>query len=60
MQSAHEIARERLIESKTKSRAHYDEGTGEVMFKVGDKVLLFDESVRRGRPKKLGTQWVGP
>ena len=29
-------------------------------FKVGDKVLLHDESVRRGRTKKLEAPWVGP
>jgi hypothetical protein len=23
-------------------------------------VLLFDESVRRGRSKKLGAKWIGP
>jgi len=27
---------------------------------VGDKVLLFDETVRRGRSRKLSTQWIGP
>jgi len=28
--------------------------------RVVDKVLLFDESVRRGRSKKLGAKWIGP
>jgi len=33
----------------------------EKIFKVGDKVLLHDETVRRGRSKKnLETQWIGP
>ena len=27
---------------------------------MGDKVLLYDESVRRGRSKKFGTKWIGP
>jgi len=27
---------------------------------VGDKVLLFDETVRRGRSRKLSAQWIGP
>jgi hypothetical protein len=27
---------------------------------VGDKVLLFDETVRRGRSWKLNGQWIGP
>ena len=26
---------------------------------VGDKVLLFDETVRRGRSRKLSAQWIG-
>jgi hypothetical protein len=28
--------------------------------KVGDKVLLYDETIRRGRSKKLSPQWLGP
>jgi hypothetical protein len=27
---------------------------------AGDRVLLFDETVRRGRSKKLRSQWIGP
>ena len=27
---------------------------------MGDKVLLYDESVRNGRSRKLSAQWVGP
>ena len=27
---------------------------------MGDKVLLFDESVRRGISKKLSSLWIGP
>jgi hypothetical protein len=27
---------------------------------VGDKVLLFDETARRGRSRKLSAQWIGP
>jgi hypothetical protein len=60
MQSAHEVARSKLIESKEKSKSNYDRKTGEVKIKVGDTVLLFDKSVRRGRSKKLSAQWIGP
>jgi hypothetical protein len=28
--------------------------------KKGDKVLLYDESLRRGRSRKLSAQWAGP
>jgi hypothetical protein len=31
----------------------------ETKIKVGDKVLLFDESVRRNRSKKLSPQRIG-
>jgi len=27
---------------------------------MGDKILLYDETVRRGRSKKLELQWIGP
>ena len=60
MQSAHEVARQRLISSKEKSKEYYDKGSEDVEFKVGQKVLLFDETVRRGRSKKLSPQYVGP
>ena len=33
---------------------------GETKLQVGDKVLLFDETVRRGRSRKLSAQWIGP
>lgn len=60
MQAAHAIARDRLIESKTRSKVDYDRKIVQIAVKVGDRVLLFDESVRRGRSKKLSAQWIGP
>jgi hypothetical protein len=27
---------------------------------VGDKVLLYDETVQWGRSRKLSSQWIGP
>jgi hypothetical protein len=60
MQSAHEVARQRLISSKEKSKEYYDKGSEEVEIKAGQKVLLFDEMVHRGRSKKLSPQYVGP
>jgi len=38
----------------------YDRSVNEKIFKVGDTVLFHDETVRRGRSKKLESQWVGP
>jgi hypothetical protein len=54
------VARERLISRKEKSKEYYDKNTKETTLKVGDKVLLYDETVRRGRSKKLSSQWLGP
>ena len=52
LQSAHAIARENLLQGKAKSKAHFDKKTVQIALQVGDKVLLFDESVRRGRSRK--------
>ena len=60
MQTAHAIARNRLIEIKTRSKIDYDRKIVHIAVKVRDKVLLFDESIRRGRSKKLSAQWLGP
>jgi len=60
MQAAHAIARDRLIESKTRSNIDYDRKIVQIAVKMGDRVLRFDESVRRGRSKELSAPWIGP
>jgi hypothetical protein len=45
-----------LVESKGKSKEHYDKTAGPTKLQVGDKLLLFDETVRRGRSRKLRAQ----
>ena len=60
MQAAHAIARDRLVESKVRIKQDYDKTVVQIALKLGDKVLLFDESVRRGRSKKLCAKWIGP
>jgi hypothetical protein len=60
LQTAHKIAREKLISSKEKSKEYYDRDAKETTFKIGDRVLLYDETVRRGRSRKLCSQWLGP
>ena len=60
MQTAHAVARDRLLEGKVRSKRDYDKMTVQLTLKVGDKVLLFDQSVKRGRFKKLGAKWIGP
>jgi hypothetical protein len=60
VQSAHEVARQKLITNKEKSKAYYDKDTEECEIRVGHNVLLFDETVCRGRSKKLSPQYIGP
>ena len=60
LQTAHEQAHQSLIRNKEKSKEYYDRTAEPSKFKIGDKFLLFDETVRRGRSRKLGAQWIGP
>ena len=60
MQSAHEIARQKLLISKEKSKEYYDKVYEKCEIQVGQKILLFDETVRRRRSKKLSLQYIGP
>jgi len=60
LQTAHEVARQKLITAKNKSKEYFDENSQEFQLHVGDKVLLYDETVRRGRSRKLSAQWIGP
>jgi hypothetical protein len=55
LQTAHQVAKGNLMRSKD-----YDKNTEEMRVQVGDKVLLFDETVRCGRSRKLSSQWIGP
>jgi len=52
-------AKENLKE-KSKAKGYYDKTAKETKFKVGDKVLVYDETLRRGRSKKLDALWTGP
>ena len=38
----------------------YDKTSQERIFQMGDTVLLYDETIRRGRSKKLKSKWIGP
>jgi hypothetical protein len=60
LQTAHHIAKKNLIASKVRSEDYYDKGTEEMKIEVGDKVLLYDETMRRGGSRKLSSQWIGP
>jgi hypothetical protein len=60
LHSAHEVARQKLISSKEKSKDYYDKGSETFEIRIGQKVLLFGETVHRGRSKKLSPQYIGP
>jgi hypothetical protein len=60
LRATQRVAKEHLKNEKTKAKETYDKKTKEIKFRVGDKVLLHDETVRRGRSKKLESPWIGP
>jgi len=60
LKSSYEVAREKLLSSKEKSKVYYDKNSETPDVQVGQKVLIFDETVRRGRSRKLSPQYIGP
>lgn len=53
LRAAHQIAKTNLQEEKVKAKECFDKKANLSKFVAGDKVLLFDEALRRGRSKKL-------
>ena len=60
IRASNRVAKENLKEEKEKAKEYQDRKAKEIRFKVGDKVLLHDETLRRGRSKKLDALWIGP
>ena len=60
LRAVDEVAREQLQSARERSEKGCDKQARGIDFKAGDKVLLYDESVRRGRSKKLESKWIGP
>ena len=60
IRATNQVAREHTKDEKAKAKLQFDKKSKEATFKVGDKVLLHDETVQRGRSKKLDSQWIGP
>jgi hypothetical protein len=60
LQTAHDVAKQKLIAARQKSKEYFDTKSKEIQIDIGDKVLLYDETVQRGRSKKLSNQWMGP
>jgi hypothetical protein len=59
LQTAHDVAKQNLIAGKVRSKDYYDKGTEVKKIEVGHKVLLYDETARRGRSRKMSSQWIG-
>ncbi|XP_015125510.1 uncharacterized protein LOC107047270, partial [Diachasma alloeum] len=60
LRAAHQEAKEKLDAGKEKSKIQYNKDADEVEFCIGDKVLLKNDVLRRGRSKKLSQPWIGP
>jgi len=60
LRATNRLAREHVKDEKIKAKLQYDKKAKEITFKVGDKVLVYDETLRRGRSKKLESLWTGP
>lgn len=56
LQSAHEIARQTIIATKTQNKKYYDRNTKDITYKVGDKILIKDHA----RKTKLHNLFKGP
>lgn len=60
MRTTNQLTKGHLREEKQKSKKNYDQKIKKTTYEVGNKILLYDEMVRRGRSKKLDTMWTGP
>jgi hypothetical protein len=52
LQSCYDVVRSNLNAKKERSKEYYDRNTNVPLFTIGEKVLLRDEKVRRGRSAK--------
>jgi hypothetical protein len=60
LRSSYAMARKNLETAKLENKNNYDRKVFVLKFEVGTKVLVKDESVRRGRSKKLEAAYIGP
>jgi hypothetical protein len=60
LQSSYAMARRNLEISKVHNKRQYEQYVHVPKFEIGEKVLVKDESVWRGRSKKLEAPYVGP
>ena len=57
---AHELARSKTRQATRRYKDYYDSKSSGTPYKVGDKVWLFNPSMRSNLSKKLGRPWQGP
>ncbi|XP_011699787.1 PREDICTED: uncharacterized protein LOC105457055 [Wasmannia auropunctata] len=60
LRATHQVAKQCSEQAKIKAKDYADKTVKLRTFNVGDLVLLHDETLRRGRSKKLEAPWVGP
>ena len=60
MQTTRNIARDEILKHKNLSKLYYDKKGNIKHFKVGDKVLLHNDSGTLGTNKKFNSKWLGP
>jgi len=59
LRATQQVAKSHINEAKIKAKKYADQDANIRTFKIGDKVLLKDETLRRGRSKKLEAPWIG-
>jgi hypothetical protein len=60
LQCSYRMAHRNLEPAKAANKRHYDQHVYVHKFNIGERVLVKDESVSRGRSKKLQAPYVGP
>jgi len=58
LRATQQVAKSHINEAKIKAKIYADQDTNTKTFKIGDKVLLQDETLRRGHSKKLEAPWT--
>lgn len=56
LKTAHEVAKENIRERKEINKRQYDKNANAVEFKIGDKVLIFDDNKKH----KFAARYLGP
>lgn len=55
-----ELAREKLISAKEKSKIHYDTKINKYNYKIDDLVYIYNKDIKKGISKKLQPNYKGP